>query len=371
MEVFLLQQSIEKIKDDILYQINVEMKKAIRLIEEANTRSELQIKTFALDSQKIESIKSQLGSIFGEYQFKVESEHNSESAQQLAAEVIDRITNNPMIVSAQNKSANPAEKSKESKTDEQSKVLQEQSPLLDKRNTIIKEKIDHLKPSFSSLRILKDKETKGNGKDQNSVTMREVVDSPIKETLFESVFKPQPSSKLESSKRLFEFEAELQLPDVTDTNFNEFLENELEKIKRTFLEDKPAQYLLPQSNQTSRKQSERLTEEANTGSFSKRALSIGHKKSGHALTQSPKHKKLSTLSYKEKFEELYFKGKKVPKERAQSKNPHSLIKASSKGFLSPVQDLQDETKPGSKSLSKYSRPHGASLVSFSPLFKAD
>lgn len=367
MEIFLLQQAIEKIKDDILLQLNLEMKKAIRLIEDASSKYELQIKTFSLDTFKIEAIKSQLGTIFGEYQFKVESDHPTEAtSHQIATEVIDRVTQYPLLEETQDRKNNP----------EDPKIMFRDS-VSDVKflNPVVKEKTDSLKPSFSSLRNLKLKDSKNSITNESvGLPVREAVDSPIKETLFESIFKPQPSSKLETSKKLFEFEAELQLPDVTDTNFNQFLENELERIKKTFLEDTPMPPLTQNTKIDSRKQSEKIVEEIEQTNFSKRASSIGNQKNSSALTQSPRQKRNQAISYKEKFEDLYFKGKntKVPKE---PKKQTTSIKTNTKGFLAPVSDLQDEFKSisqTSKSLSKYSRPQlTGSQPGFSPLFKAD
>lgn len=367
MEIFLLEQAIEKIKDEILLQLNLEMKKAIRLIEEASTKYELQIKTFSLNNNKIESIKSQLGTIFGEYQFKIESNHPTEATnRQIAIEVIDRVTNNPLLESMQEAKNVPADHRISSP---------ECVSAIETQNPISKEITDTFKPSFSSLRNLKSNDNKKSTASQPIVMpIREVIDSPIKESPFESIFKPHSPSKFENPIKLFEFEAELQLPDVTDNEFNLFLEKELERIKKTFLEDDS----LPQVNQVikakSRKQSDKIVEEIKPSGFSKRAASIGYKKNSQGLTQSPRQNRGLVASYKEKFEDLYFNGKNSKATKESSKQI-SGVKTNSKGFLNPVSDLQDEFKSisqTSKSLSKYSRPQNSgSLAGFSPLFKAD
>lgn len=371
MEVFLLQQSIEKIKDEILLQLNLELKKAIKLIESASTKSEIQINTFALDNSKIESIKSELNSIFADYQFKVESDQLQEiTNRQIATEVIDRITSNPLLdyLHRARESEEIPETNRESKADDEA------------NNQASKGSIEAVKASFSSLRHVMNKKMPERKSVEAEVV---IVEAPSpsnkenKESMFESIFKPSSSKKLDDNNKLFEFEGEFEVPDVTDSNFNTFLEKELERIKKTFLEDGP----VPQAGQlmskvNSRKQSDKLFEEIQPeGTFSKRAASIGHKKSVHAMTQSPRQRKgLGGLSYKDKFEDLYFKGK-LAKGEKESKKATPNLKCSTKGLGIPVTNLQEEFKSisqTSKSLSKYARqPNAGPLAGFSPLFKAD
>lgn len=370
MQVFLLQQAIEQIKDGILLQLNLEMKKAVGVIEDARAKSELQIKTFALDNAKIEAIKSQLSSIFGEYQFKVEEDQHStlSTSRQLATEVIDRITSHPLVGFG-----------RESTVEEQP-LTAGTCPQLDRRNLVSKENEDVCKQSFSSLRHVRSKDS-GNfsvTNESGAMNPKDHVD-PIKESLFESIFKPHTSAKIEASKKLFEYEAEIEVPDVTDSKFNEFLENELDRIKKTFLEDGQ---MVPSTHVAEKVETktvkENLGSDRSRDKFSKRAASIGHKKSVQRLGQSPSQKKgFGTLSYKEKFEDLYFRGKNKQGSKESTKQTSNQNK-NSKAFQfkqAAHSDVQDEFRSASqtsKPLSKYARPHNTGpLTGFSPLFKAE
>jgi hypothetical protein len=192
---------------------------------------------------------------------------------------------------------------------------------------------------------------------------------PKKESQFEYDNQPASLRKDESNGKLFEFDVE-HVPDPSDSNFNNFLEGELEKIKRAFLED------------TSSPMHENTVTQKNKDVFNPRSASIGQnkrdplfgKKSSHPkIDPLPQSKKsLGQLGYKEKFEELYNKGKNLKTDSDSKKDLTNSIPRAVPGSHFMQVELKSMTDTN-KVLSRYSKPQLTAnhLQTFTPLFKAD
>lgn len=194
----------------------------------------------------------------------------------------------------------------------------------------------------------------------------------VKPTLYDnSKLINRPLGKLDDKDKprkdsLFEFEAEM--PDPSDRNFNNFLESELEKIKKAFLEDGSPP--VKEGNGGSKNKGGASLKNLSVGN-NKRSSSIGNK--GASIDpQSTAKQSPTQLSYKEKFEDLYYKSKsqaKINDQKVQVGRGSPMIQA---GLPSLEEDLKTVSE-ANKVLSKYSMPHFSPnhLQTFSPLFKSD
>lgn len=224
---------------------------------------------------------------------------------------------------------------------------------------------NEFKKTYSSARYVKPGNQENLEKGLDNSDKEKIKENG--DSLFESIYQPNSIPKAESSK-LFDFVID-PVPDPSDSNFNKFLDSELDRIKKAFLEDGPSpwQPSIPKNTKEKKEEIE----------IPKRSSSIGAAKRSSlngqvSQNQTPGLKKSTThLSYKEKFEDLYFNGK-TGKGGNQKKGVSSSVTNS---FKRSIVDLQDDFKlisNNSKALSRYSRQPTAAInppQAFSPLFK--
>ena len=367
-DIGVLLQAVAKIRDDLLLQIDQQMKHAVKFIEDASYMSEVRVQRVQVDRGKIEGVVKELVDIFASYRFNIECDRTGEFARYgTDGDTVDKVERSHAIEQIQQCVAR--------ENTENDKVLSSIKAV----NQIIenpkKELLDIAKQSFTSMRNIHGGMTDRFINILNP-NLTESEDLNLKERinpLFESVFMPHSANKSVPVQKLFDFQEEIIIPEASDSNFNNFLDNELERIKKAFLDDQPASGI-PLSKKSSRKQSGKLFEQSSAENvIGKRAVSIGNKKSLQTISHSPIQKKqIGTLSYKEKFEDIYFKGKNQKSSKIINK-PLSFLKNGTKGF-SPGGDLQDEFRSISQmtTLSKFTKQSNtAPLASFSPLFKAN
>ena len=217
---------------------------------------------------------------------------------------------------------------------------------------------------FSSLRHMNASLTDG----RNRPSLLDSKHMSNKNSVFESVFQPTSVQNAETSTKLFDFDIE-SVPDPSDSNFNNFLESELNRIKKAFLDDNSS--TAPHNIESQSKKNDfshkTPTVELKNSDLPTRSKSTKLSKG----TPSVLKKCVTHLSYKEKFEELYYKGANLrkssePKRRASK--PLCNVQVSTPSIQEEIKSVTD----ASKVLSKYSVPHGNKnqLHSFSPLFKA-
>jgi hypothetical protein len=324
MEIMMLHEAVDKIKDEILLHLNNEMRRGIQLIEATQEKLELEIRSFELDCAKIDAIKRDLSSVFANYAFTV----NANDFGKPGENVIDRLTTHQLF--------------KES-------VSLKQSLRGDDEAKEVFEVADNMTADLN-----------GVSAHTSNIMLLAEADKPL--------FSSQVDASKEKADTSFD-PAECVPPDPSDANFNKFLENELERIKKNFLTESPGK-LEPVGSKPV----------LAAAVVEKRPKSIGPIKSP-SLTNN--------FTYKQKFEELYNRGKasksgsqpKAGKHKGksdfqsvarQSSNFHSSADHPPKpGFASPKLPPQlAEKTTFLKKLNAKLGPHSASPV-FTPLFKAD
>lgn len=197
-------------------------------------------------------------------------------------------------------------------------------------------------------------------------TRLEHISKPSKTSIIES---SNRLSKVESITKVFDFEVD-HVPDPSDRNFNNFLDSELEKIKQAFLEDTASPMQEKPAIHTSQ-----VNPNIRSSSIgkSKRNPSLGKKVSHQKTEPQPATKpSLEQLGYKDKFEELYNRGKNIRHDIDSNRQGN----ISSSGLMSLSPSMYDDithATDASKVLSRYSKPLFSAnhLQSFTPLFKAE
>ncbi len=321
MEIMMLHEAVDKIKDEILLHLNNEMRRGIQLIEGTQEKLELEIRSFELDCSKIDAIKRDLSSVFANYAFTVKANDFAKPGEN----VIDRLTTHQLF--------------KES-------VSLKQSLRGDDEAKEVFEVADNMTADLNGV----------SAQTSNIMLLAE-VDKPL--------FSSQVDASKEKPDTSFD-PAECVPPDPSDANFNKFLENELERIKKNFLTDSPGK---PEF------QGQKPTLVAD-----KRPKSIGPTKTSTFANQ---------FTYKQKFEELYKRGKsgksgsqpKTSKHKGktdfqsvarQNSNFHSSADHPHRQvFASPK--LPPQLAEKTTFLKKLNAKLGTQSASpvFTPLFKAD
>jgi hypothetical protein len=188
MEIFVLQQSLNDLRDSLLLPLNRQMKEALQTLESNQHEIELYIYRFQVQTSKIEKIKQDLKDIFSVANLKVERFH------------IDPRHSDPL-------------------------PMQENLKLVSHvgRGTLDGSKKDSLANVMRSIRDRKAEKSlrKYNPKNSNRVQIGSVDVSK------------------ESAPSLENTSLTIQTPDLHDdtAKFTSFLNSELEKIKRKFLVD--------------------------------------------------------------------------------------------------------------------------------------
>lgn len=322
MEIMMLHEAVDKIRDEILLHLNNEMRRGIQLIEATQEKLELEIRSFELDCPKIDAIKRDLRSVFANYAFTVKANDFARPGEN----VIDRLTSHQLL-------REPVSLKQSARGDEEAKEVFEVA--------------DNMTADLNGVSA------------QTSNIMLTDADKPL--------FASQVDASKEKADTSFD-PADCIPPDPSDANFNKFLENELERIKKNFLTDSPG------------KPEQQVSRPLLGATAEKRTKSIGPTKSPSFSNQ---------FTYKQKFEDLYRRGKPA-KSGSQSKGGkqkgkndfHSVVRQSSNfnssadhptkpPFASPKLPPQFAEKTSFlKKLNSKLGPQSASPV-FTPLFKAD
>lgn len=336
MEIMMLHEAVDKIKDEILLHLNNEMRKSIKLIENANEKLEIEIKSFELDCFKIDTIKKDLKNVFAKYEFKVNANGKGFKGDNL----IDRLTSH-------------------------NNVLHEPISLIES----IKDADDEPREMFD---YGESNTTEFNGFSGRDSKLFGGIPEPEKMPAISHL--EESKEKLQSSFDPLDSIA----PDPSDANFNKFLETELERIKKNFLGDSSSKIEL---------QSESKGILGLQGE--KRTKSIGVNKSPSSFHQ---------LTYKQRLDELYKKGdKKRIKESPSSAliKPAHISKDKKIDFRAPnrlnpkfnssieshstTNQNRDQSKPKNKDTDKlqFFKKISSKLTnnipsqSYTPLFKSD
>ena len=89
----MLHEAVDKVKEGLLLHLNLEMKKAISMIEATMDKIQLEVKTFAVDHARIDEIKDNLKAAFTGYDFKIQdAQEGSNTINKV--ELVDRLTFN-------------------------------------------------------------------------------------------------------------------------------------------------------------------------------------------------------------------------------------------------------------------------------------
>lgn len=307
MEIMMMQQILDNIKDNLLLHLNREMQAASQTVEKGlklrkkGGNLQLEVKTVALNCEKIDEIKKELQQVFGGYQFRVvsrvdgdllQSSNNGQDTPELLGGVqsynitpraIDEIQHgtgshvNPRgksCRSLQGINIQPHHMKKSNKEQYSEHKFEDFSKNFEKSPTEISD------PLISTSKLTNDN---------------------------------HHSTSIIRTDRDADFGASI-IPDPSDSNFNCFLESELEKITKAFLQDTPLKEsekkvekpkaTKVESREHSRQSqvSRRLTKNPSTNLESKK------KRTASSNTHHSKGSK-GNAYYKEKFEELYNKGK--------------------------------------------------------------
>lgn len=323
MEVMMLHEAVDKIKDEILLHLNNEMRRGVQLIEATQEKLELEIRSFELDCAKIDAIKRDLRSVFADYAFTVKACDFARPGEN----VIDRLTTHQLF--------------KET-------VSLKQSARGDDEAKEVFEAADNMTADLN-----------GVSAHTSNIMLLAEVDKPL--------FSSQVDASKEKVDTSFD-PADCVPPDPSDANFNRFLENELERIKKNFLTDSPGKPEPPGARPG-----------LAAAGPERRPKSIGPAKSPSFAAQ---------FTYKQKFEELYRRGKggksgsqpktgkpkksDFPSVARQSSNFHVSadhpVRPGFAGAKLPPQLAEKTTFL--KKLNAKLGPQSASPV-FTPLFKAE
>ena len=184
----MLQQAIQQLKDDLLLPVNKEMKTLITAIEQSDCSISVEISYMPLDCHKVESVKNTLKDIHD--LFKISTQ-------------FDRVQIGKVKFSSSNAAY-------------QTPRINAQAPTPIKR-------------SFLG-------ENMGRSSSHDKINFRSTLPLSSASTRDVPLFKkkhPLPVAEICLSQDLLD-------PKIDDTNLNDFLEGELDRIKKMFLEDSPA-----------------------------------------------------------------------------------------------------------------------------------
>lgn len=194
-EMLALQQTVDRIRDQLLLPVNHELKKVVNLIEQAEDKLDLEVMIQGFDLNKIEQIKVEMRKISEDFSIFVISENNKATDQKLK------------------------------KTELVVHPPRKQAPT-------------PVKQSFLS-------DAMGRSKSQEKIFVKNAKDADT--TASKRQFDSQKALMSTSQPRFPVVEVALDPclleVDIDDKHFNEFLESELERIKKKFLDEEPSRGL--------------------------------------------------------------------------------------------------------------------------------
>lgn len=342
MELMMLHEAIDKVKDSILLHLNQEMKKAVNIIEATNDKIQFEVKTYPLDCAKIDQLKEELKKVFSGYEFKVQTgeslDHQTPSVN-LKEDFLSRLTHSDLATSKQKRRVDSEPDPGFDPTVVIRKKSEENNEIESPEATPNNHKMDCLIEEIHTIVTKEEKESQNHhfeNDDPEPAVLKEVATNPM-----------------------WEDNGIPTAPDPQDANFNKYLESELDRIKSLFLNDdqnfkSSSSAALVQQRKGIEKDNPRPLRQSLPESSEQDGLA--RSKSQVSLKNSSSVKALGTVGgglrtsnssqqyYKMKFEELYSrsKGHRKAESRPTSKNPaHNKTKDSKKSATSASQQQQE------------------------------
>lgn len=191
-EMLALQQTLDRMRDQLLLPVNHELKKLVSMIEQAEDKLDFEIKIQGFSTSKLEQLKENIKKFTEEFSFVVTSENKRSS---------DLSKKKPDLVFQASRGHVPTP----------------------------------VKQSFLS-------DTIGRSKSHEKITLKNVKDADT--TASKRQIDSQKPIVSSSQPRFPVIEVAIDPGllevDIDDKHFNEFLESELERIKKKFLDDEPS-----------------------------------------------------------------------------------------------------------------------------------
>lgn len=361
-----IEACLYSVKDDIISTMKSEFSKAIGLIEQCCKSTNIFVDIEQIAANDIYKIKDELQELFSKRRFKITESQCDTAKLDYQYPPTDCLAEVPTPNYLQVYQV-------QQEVQEECSPYSETNLYIPQREYISPSKIPLKQKPHASMRTVPDYSLSSRPLPlfSSTPTVSGHPSSFSGPALREPSFQP-PTHKASASE-VFDM-AGVEVPDPSDTRFNDFLESELERIKRTFLDDNcgPSK---PEKARVKEKKEETFDIRSQSIGQNKVSRTVSNKNSFHnkAGSQPGLKKSITHVSYKEKFEELYYKGGAARKSREEgskqrpSKSP--LVQAKERGLIEVTRPQTDT----SKLLSKFAMRPGSNNQTqpFSPLFKGE